>query len=426
MKHNCWLISLLLLLAPLTGLSALSDVVGKISYVDMAADAKNRQAAMVTFYRTGSTKPMVDDEIIEGMAVQNFDRIKTGANSWVKITINNPKIGIENTELTIRPNTDVSIDITSLKKTAAGGVELLGGSVAMKVGVLTGTKLEVRTGSAIMGVRGTEFEVSMAATGDILVTTSETQGAGVECATSLKTLFSRPGVVVKGSFADPRQEDWSDFPVPVEQLDAYRSKWYTERIEAFRADPDRATAQFAQLYLTKRNQFYQAYVGLFGGSVPKKDSPFYKSHNDAFKGANVAGHHDLIQKWISEDLAGNTGNRVAVLKELKTVYPSLKDLRIITELFERAYLRLIQLDALYGQAYEGHPKGLPMKGQIPGLNLGIEAFYKQFRAERADLAAMFQDIQYVTKLYAKRNGGDFPLRQATSADMLSEDALDLN
>ena len=379
MKRIFFLVLVALLLAPATGLFALSDEVAQISNIDKVVDSKKPKEATVSVIRNSRTLP--DSDVDFGLAIQNFDQIKTGANSTVEIQTN-PKTGIAAT-ITIKPNTVMTVDITSLKGNQSGGINLLSGAVSLKVQKMSGNnKLDVRTGSAVMGVRGTQFEVNIAVTGDVLLSTSEGR---VECTTDNgKTLYSAPGSVIQGTI----DGEWSAIPVAVDKLEDFRRKWHTGRIDAFRADPGRATSQFAKRYLDLKDRFVAAF-------------------------ADLMANRDLLQKWIEEDFAGNTGDAKQVIIEKKKVLSSLVKLRKINVMFERVYLRLVQLDELYAQ-------GIAPTGTIAGTKMTVAAFYKQFRAERADLAQKFLDTQYVTKLYAKRNGGDFPLDEASSAELTKE------
>jgi hypothetical protein len=372
-------VALCLLGLPAAGLFALSDEVARIDNIDKVADPKKPKDPAVTVIR--NSKALADADIDFGFSLQNFDQIKTNAKSMVVIQTD-PKTGI-NAAITVKPGSVLTLDITSLKPSQSGGVNLLSGSVALKVQKMTGdSKLDVRTGTAIMGVRGTQFNVDMAESGDILLSTSEGR---VECTTdSGKTLYSAPGSVVQGK----ANGEWSSIPVAVESLEAFRKKWHTESIAAFRADPARATAQYAKRYLDQKDKFNAAWKDLFI-------------------------HRDLTQKWLEEDFAGNTGDAKTVMVEKKKVLPALVKLRKINVMFERVYLRLVQLDELFAQ-------GLNPNTALPGLNMTAGSFFKQFRAERADLEKKFQDILLMTRLYAKRNGGSFPLDDAGNPEMSTE------
>lgn len=347
-----------LLFSPVS-LFALNDEVAEITYIE--GDVQILRNA----------KLLSGKDVDFGTAIQNYDQIRSGKNGMVEFVIDK-KTGIDAT-VTVKPGSVITVDITSLKNQQKGAIDLLAGGVQFKVNKLTnGNMLNLRTDGASMGVRGTQFNVDYAVNGDVLLSTSEGR---VETTTSAgKTLFSAPGNVVQGS-ADG---DWSSIPVSVEGLEAFRKKWNTERIDAFKVDPARATAQFATRYLNLKSRFDNAY-------------------------AKMLGNRDLIQKWIREDMAGNIGSTAERLREKRQIFGALRDLRVVMVQFERVYWRLLELDDLYQQ-------GIAASGQIRS-GLSVVDFFRQFRNDRNELASRTADIAYVTKLYAKRNEGSFPLDQ---------------
>lgn len=377
-KAVCFAGLLALLALPGVALSALTDAVASITFIDKQADAKRPQEAPVSVLRDATR--LADRDIDIGTALQNYDVVKTGANSTVEITFY-PQTGMT-AVLRLKPNTTLGIDVSALRSEQKGVVNLMGGAIELKVKKLVGAnQLSVRTQSAAMGVRGTQFEVGYSPSGDVLLTTREGR---VECAVDDgKVLYSAPGDVVQGTF----DGSWSSVPVAVDKLDAFKAAWNAQRLAAFKANPIRATRQFALLYLRQKNRFDAAY-------------------------AELMGKRDLIQKWIREDAAGNVGTSAERNREKTQLIAGLMKLRRVNFMFERVYYRLLQLDELYGQGL------IPEARIAPGVKTGD--FFRRFRDERSALAARFADIQYVTKLYAKRNDGAFPLDDAAADSLLGE------
>jgi len=372
-----------LTLGSATQLFGLTDEIGIISFIDKQIDPKNPKSAAISVLRNATQ--LSDKDIDIGTALQNFDTIKTGAATSMEITIH-AKTGID-AVLTVQPSTSLTLDITSLKSSQSGAINLLAGTLDLKVKKMIGSnQLSVKTSSANMGVRGTQFQVSYSVSGDILVSTVEGR---VECQVEDgKVLFSAPGDVVQGSF----DGQWNSAPVSVAKLADFRKKWFTQRIDAFRANPGKATRLFALMYL----RFNTAFVAAYG---------------------ELMANRDLIQQWIKEDNEGNTGSLAELNREKLKLFTSLAKLKRIQVRFERVYYRLLQLDELYAQ-------GIAPTGQIKP-NLSVAQFYKTFRDEKADMALKFADIQFITKLYAKRNDGSFPL-EATTFDETGKTAPDFN
>lgn len=345
-----------------TAAFALTDAIGEVVYLD----------GQVQILR--NAKLVSGRDISFGTVIQNFDQIRVVKNGQVEVQLYD-KTGIGGS-IIVKSGGVISFDLSSLRSQQSGNVDLLKGSVQLKIKKLaTGNQLNVRTGTANMGVRGTEFEVEFAVNGDTLLSTSEGR---VECQADGKTLFSAPGSVVQGS-ADG---NWNSVPVAVSSLAEFKRKWIADRIDAFKADPGRATAQFASLYLEYKTRFDAAYDELFR-------------------------QRDVMQKWIKEEMDGNIGSTAERNREKLKLITALKKIRVVGFLFERVYFRLQQLDELYKQ-------GIAATGQVK-RGLSVAAFFRQFNEERDVLGQKMADINFVIKLYAKRNEGTFPFDVAGSS-----------
>jgi len=341
----------------LGSLWALEDEIGQIVYLEGTVDIIR------------NAKVLGSGEVGFGTIVQNMDQIKVGRDGFVEITLDE-NTGVPCT-ITIRANSALVFDISSLQKKQSANVDLLAGSVGLKVSKLSsGNKLNVQTGTASMGVRGTQFEVSFAVSGDVLLSTSE---GDVECITEDgNTLHSIPGLVIEGS----SDNNWTSQEVAVGDLGSFRAQWMAKKIDAFKANPGKATLQYAQAYLKHIEDFNAAYTELFR-------------------------QRDVINKWIREDRIGTLGTNIEQMKEKKALIASLRKLRTTMIMLERIYYRLDELEGLYRQ-------GIAASGQI-SRGMSVAAFFNRFAGERKTLAQKMADVSYVTKLYAKRNNGKFPL-----------------
>lgn len=352
-------ITLAFLLACLTGLWAAQDEIGEIVFIEGSVEIIR------------NAKSLGSGEVGFGTVIQNFDQLKIGKNGRVDISMFK-ETGITG-EISLKPGTVATIDVTAMKSKQPGSVDLLAGNIAMKVKLADGGRLNVRSGPAAMGVRGTTFEVNVAVNGDVLLSTSEGR---VECtAPGLGTpLFSSPGNVVESNGDD----DWFSTDVPVDQLDSFRSGWSRKKIDAFRADPGRATLQFAQMYRKSLGDFQSAYVELF-------------------KGAN----NDVVNRWKSEESKGNVGSLAQRNNDKKKLIGPIKKLRKSMFMLERSYYRLVELEELYKQ-------GIAASGQIE-QGLSVDAFYRDFAKQKNELSRRLADVNQVFKLYTKRNDGISPM-----------------
>lgn len=354
MRNFRYALLLLLVSVLCTPVFALQDVIGEIIYAD----------GTVRITRNTENLP---GRIDIGFPIQNFDLISVAPGGSAEITLNN-RTGFASSIL-IRGGSTVYFDITSLQQSQTGSVELLSGSVNLNVSRMAPTsRLNVRTASATMGVRGTNFEVVVAPGGDILLTAAE---GLVACETmSGGVFFAQPGQVVQQV-----EGDWGEIPVKVEGLGSFQESWTRERLEVLRTNFPRAVQNFGQRYLELRENFIDSYIGLMS-------------------------HRSVIQKWIREDNAGYLGSSAEQLREKRQIVGSLLDVRRVLIQWERIYYRVHELRDYYQQGYG--------EGTI-GTTLTFRAFFQEMDAERDLLASRMQEIRYVLKLYALRNNGQSPL-----------------
>jgi len=308
------------------------------------------------------------DKLSIGSPLENFDRITVAKGSSAEIKIDK-KTGIDAT-IKLQSGTILSLDISALKTQQKGGIELITGSVETKVQKMTnGNALDIRTGAATMGVRGTTFQVTAAPGGEILLSTDEGR---VECKTnSGKLLYSEPGSVVQST----GDEQFSNLPVALKSLNDFRKKWFSEKLEAFKANPTRALKQYAARYVSLHDKFYNSYKELLT-------------------------HRDTVTKWIREEQAGTTASTVEQLKEKKALIGPLFRLRANLVLLEKVYYRLLDIEELV--------QGSDLSQTIAD-GRSLEKFLSDFDNESDDLSYRLNDVANVVKLYAKRNGGSFPL-----------------
>ncbi len=323
-------------------------------------------------YYQGGVEVTRDGDILEdavdfGFPVENFDTYSCGKNGLIEIEVF-PESGIDGT-VTVRPNSTFYFDLSPAKKQQRGGIELLAGSVALSVKKLVGnSSLEVRTDSATMGVRGTDFEVSTSVQGDVLVTCSTGK---VECSDgSGKTLFALPGQVVEKQAGDI----FRNIPVAVSNLSEYRTNWHADKIEAFKSNALNAIKYYALRYQEYREKFSDAYRLLLD-------------------------QREVVEKWIEEDKQGVTGSTIEVMREKKNLIGPLMRLRGVLFIFERLYFRVQELADYHG---EGYGRGMISAGFSTG------DFFNMVKDDKSILAARMADIRYVMKLYAERNNGSLP------------------
>lgn len=302
-----------------------------------------------------------------GFNVEQLDQFTTGSDGYAEVNVF-PSTGVSGT-VKIQPNTSFYFDLSNLREGKGGTLEMLAGSVGLSVKKLAGrSRMEVRTRGAVMGVRGTTFQVFIAVNGDILVSCEEGK---VECQDdSGDVLYAAPGRVVE------RTEDavFRNIPVAIGDLDEFRKNWNAEKIEAFKANAGRVLKYYSERYLELRDKFIEE----FGDLLMRRD---------------------ILDKWIKEDQEGRIGSTAARMREKKAIFGKLADIRKVLFIFEKIYYRVLELHGYY---QEGYGRGLIR----PGLTAA--GFFNMFQEDRETLLDYMSDVRYVMKLYAKRNGGELP------------------
>jgi hypothetical protein len=347
-------LSVVLLSAVMLSAGFAGESIGEIVYVEGTVDLT----------RNGSR---VAGEPDFGSRVENYDLIAAGKDGLAEVSID-PATGID-ALIKVSRNSSFYFELSSMGGgRRKAGVELLAGSVALSVKKLAGTAVEVRTANAVMGVRGTEFVVTTAPGGELLVACST---GLVECRdTENNVLLAEPGHVVE----QIPGASFRRIPVTVSSLEEFTRNWMTERIEVFKGQALRAIESYGTRYARYSGEFRTRYTRLMD-------------------------HWNVISKWMAEDKAGTVGGTMEVMREKRALIGPMLDIRGTLFMFERIYYRLLELKEYYDQ---GYGRGVMSNGQ------NSSAVFRQLERERALLDSQMSMVRYITKLYAARNGGDVP------------------
>lgn len=312
---------------------------------------------------TRGLKNLGDLNIGDEVLVDDF--IKTGSDGVAIIALDRTT-GMRGT-LTIKARSAVYVRVSQNDAGPKTTLELVAGQIGSKVAKLSASPtLQVKTDSAVMGVRGTEFGVSTSVSGNVLIFCSE----GTVEASDGETTVQVP----KGRAVEKRTaERLRAVPVAVSSPEDFANRWIADEIEAFRANPARVLAAFEKRYADLGARFGAALEDLQ---------------------MKVA-----LRKWMDEDRSGARVNPRSpeTLREKKELISSILEIRKILFIFERIYYRIDEASALVaGTAAE--------RAEIrPGLTVG--AFLRQFDTDRERLARAMAFFRYAERLYALRNEG---------------------
>ncbi len=324
-------------------------------------------------YKEGSVELMRNGEVYQedefniGDEIENEDLITTHRDGLLEAEINaedSPQ-----TTVKIAPNTVFVFEISKVKGKSDTAIGIITGSLKAKVNKLKPSQsFRVTSDTAVLGVRGTTFNVTAPPSGDILVTCEE---GSVLCTDDEgNSAIAKPGTVVEKKVG----EMFREIPVSVSSLADFRRDWYAERIEVLKANALKAIRDFSKRYYRLYDQFNEEYRALIS-------------------------EREVINKWINEDRNHKIGSRMEVMREKKRIIGHIFKLRRILFIFERIYFRLAELNEYYRQGYG--------RGMIDS-NTSSADFFKSFNAQKRELSRKMSMVRYVLKLYAKRNGGFVP------------------
>lgn len=351
-------IAVLLAVSAIAASALMYPKVGSIDYAEGG----------VSIGRGGKTisAPNIGDPILSG------DLVKT-QNDGLLIIAMDKNTGMGG-KLTIKSKSSIYVNLDDVKGEPRTQIQILTGAIGSKVNKLAGTPtVNVITSSAVMAVRGTEFEVAVSINADDESGSSQ-QATLVTCTESKVAVNDGQGEieVPAGKVLEKRPGARPVFmPVALSTIKGYSQRWIADEISAFKADAPRALGFYAKRYTELSAKFAAAY------------EPFQKSPTP--------------KKWADEDRSGAKINPLepSTLREKKEMARYLLNIRKVLFLFERIYYRADELsDAIAGTEAE--------KREIrTGLTAGD--FIKTVLTDRDRLAAQVARYRYIEDLYRQRS-----------------------
>jgi len=320
------------------------EVQGEIVYIEGSVD----------IYRDGSKLDWRSVDI--GTYLEQYDMVETGEDGLVEILLSQAGGGAT---VTVDPDTSFYFDVEDTEGPRKTEFAVLAGSMAFKVKKLSGNEaFQVRTESVAMGVRGTEFEVSIAPEGSVLCTTRE---GLVECKTEDKAqAYAKPGQVVEKI----TKKNLSTAQVSVEQLDAYRSDWQQDREEVFKRGAQTFIKGYGLQYQKVRPRFMQAYAELIR----------------------------VESKLRQVEKAGGTGSTGRLFKIKGEVSPAVVKMRSILPMFEHVFFRLQILSDYHDRGYG--------QGMISGSTSSAD-FFSDFSRSEFGMKRRLSQTYYLLRLFQK-------------------------
>ncbi|SIQ73944.1 FecR family protein [Alkalispirochaeta americana] len=331
--------------------AVLAESIGRIEYIE----------GDVALIRDGE---ILDEfQINPGDPLLEMDVIQTGFDGYAEVLLT---AGGRST-VRIQENTAYYIEV---EPQTGGGentrLRLLSGSVEMAVqNVSRNSQVNVETRSAVLGVRGTEF--------DVLTAPDESTLAGVR-AGQVEVSSSGQKVLVDGGSAAEVQQNQAprSQTVPEGDFDQFYSVWTEARLQAFRSGAP---------------TFIKAYVRRFNDTEPE----FQKAYRE------LMAHRNRLEREASR-----TGTSLGGDMRLRTeVSPALIKMRSILPLFENTVYRLEELSRFHAQGIG--------ETTIDGVRSGD--FFARFSRVEQNLRRQLGEVRTVFRLYRvieQRSFGGLP------------------
>jgi hypothetical protein len=319
-------------------------------------------------YLSGSVSVMREGKVITeiriGDSILNYDVIRTGKDGTAEILLGGSS-GMKGS-LSVRPSTVFQYKAELVAERPSSTFEITVGSVLAKVAkVAEKATMNVRTESAVLGVRGTTFTVTASVLGDLLVICAEGKVAIIDTGGTARA-EALPGTAVSKLSGSP----FESVAVAPDAADDFEREWSAARMAAFGANSANVIGTLAAIYAAQYDAFTKAVASL--------------------------SRNPIIRKWTGEDLRGEVvrPNDPTVMKEKTELIGPLLDARKPLVPLGSAYYRARAL-AEYVNATM-RKRALPVFGTVAGFlnRLGRDPIEKSMAV-----------YHYVEALFAERNEG---------------------
>ncbi|MFP4179262.1 MAG: FecR domain-containing protein [Spirochaetaceae bacterium] len=342
--HRIALLLIFLVLSVVT--AAASPPGGEIVYMEGEVD----------ILRDGTRVP--SHRVDAGFIIEEFDMVETGSGGYVEFVLTSSYGG--GASVTVNPNTSFYFEGVEGKKRKETEFSTMAGSMAYKVKKLSGNEaFRVRTESAVMGVRGTDFDVTISPEGSVLVACEEGRVA-VTDEKEGASYYSEPGQVVEKL----TEQGVQSRRVSASELESFRESWIESREEVFKRGAPTFIKSYGRRYLQYLPKFEEVYKEL-------------------------ETHRSKLKRFEGEGVPGSLGD---VFRTKSDASPAVVKMRSILPVFEHVFFRLQTLERYHSQGIG--------KGMIDSKT-SSERFFRSFRNESSKVKEMLSETYYLLRLYQK-------------------------
>ncbi len=331
-------IVLVLVLSVLTTAAMGALELGRVTYIE----------GDVELVRDGEQRDAFEIEI--GEPIFEFDVIQTGFDGYIEVELAEPARGT----VRVRENSAYYVQRSSTPRGVTVQLNVLSGGVEIAAhAVSENTTLQVRTRSAILGVRGTQF--------DVLTSPDEATLLGVREGIVVLVAGGEEITAEEGAAVEALPDGRTQTQVvPGGDFERYYARWTETRLQAFRNGAPTFIRAYVRRYQDTKPTFFDAYERL------------------------VVYRERL--KELEEQGAGSLGDQMRLRAEIG---PALIAMRSIFPLFEDTVYRLRELRRF-------HDQGIG-RTQIDGAD--SERFFREFAAEEREVTARLAEVRSIFRMY---------------------------
>jgi hypothetical protein len=335
------LIALFIAFAVTGGLFA-APLSGEIIYMEGSVD----------IYRDG--KQLDWRQVDIGFYLQPYDTLETGSDGVAELDI--VTAGGSSAVVNVKPGTAFYLTEESVQGTRQNSFTMMKGSLSFRVQKLAGREsVNVRTETAVMGVRGTNFDVETSPEGGVLVLCNE--GAVEVSDPQGRSAMAKPGQVVQ----NVPESELSVFAVQPDELGMYRDFWVSSRMEVFKNGADTFIRGYARQYQDFSPRFNEAY-------------------------RQLSANRSLLERY-----GKNPGSSSGTLFQVKSkVSPGVIRMRSVLPMFEQVFYRLEVLSSY-------HREGFGRTSISSGLT--SSTFFTRFDRDLSSVKLQLADVRYLFKLF---------------------------
>jgi hypothetical protein len=336
-----------------------------IASISAAALAGAEDAIASIDFLEGTVSITRDGSVIKGASIgdplMDEDLIATGPGGSLTIALSKEATGMGGS-IRVSQRSSFYLRVDSIKGERQTQAELIAGQIGLKVKRIAGSPgLSVTTETAVLGVRGTEFEVSVSPAGSVLVACSEGE---VSCSDESGAASALPGRAVEAGEGVKLRS----LAVAPADYASFRDAWLAGEAEKFRKNAPKAAKLIAARYL----------------ELAERLAALHKAISES----------GALRLWLGDIGKGPQARRsdAELDAQLSELGPRLAEARKILGTMERILARVDALEEIAG-------KDPSIGSQAIRNGFTVADFFAKFEAEKGRDAQRVAFLRHAAKLF---------------------------